>query len=335
MSGVAGASRIKSRQDFQQFITSYKRLVSKFPGFVSIQPSGSYNSDANKMDFGDIDLITLIKSNKDKKEVKAELVRFFEKQPTTQIVPFTSVKHKGRRSYNSGEIVTVRYHDDTLGYSAQIDNIIALDHDEASFKQQFLDMPAEKQGLILGLVKVATLETPIKQLLARLNIRVSIRLQANQELEFNLSSIELQLRKITYEPGTFKQVDREVLWKSQNFGYLQKLLYQYDLSRTFDELLNDARTIIRNPRSGRRILGVFSSMITVKSGEVGTAKGANKIAALDKIKAVFGEVTENLTHDAEESGELKKSNESVEGLNTSILESHARMLARLQEIIRY
>jgi hypothetical protein len=289
MSGVAGADRIKSRQDFQQFITSYKELVSQFPGFVSIQPSGSYNSDANKNDFGDIDLITHIKSTKNKKEVKLDLVHFFEKQPDTTIVAFTSDKHAGKRSYNSGEIVTVRYHDHVLGYSAQIDNIIALDHIEAGFKQQFLDMPAEKQGLVLGLVKIATVETPPKQLFAKLNIKAPLNLEPNQEFEFNLSSSELQLRKVTYKPGTFEQLSREIIWRSQNYGDLQKLLYQYDLSQGFDELLKASQATIQNPRSKNRMQGVFGSMITVKSGEVGTAKGANKVAALDKIKNTFAE----------------------------------------------
>lgn len=289
MSGVAGADRVKSRQDYQQFINSYKQLLSKFPGFVSIQPSGSYNSDLNKNDFGDIDLITHIKSTKNKKEVKLELVHFFEKQPDTTIVAFTSDKHAGRRTYNSGEIVTVRYHDHHLGYSAQIDNIIALDHIEASFKQEFLDMPAEKQGLVLGLVKIATVETDPKILFNKLGINTPLNLEPNQEFEFNLSSNELQLRKVTYEPGTFKQVDREILWTSKNFGDLAKLLYQYDLSKGFDELLAQSQATIQNPRSKNRMQGVFGSMITVKSGEVGTAKGANKVAALDKIKNTFAE----------------------------------------------
>ena len=289
MSGVAGADRIKSRQDYQNFITSYKGLISKFPGFVSIQPSGSFNSDLAKNDFGDIDLITHIKSSKNKKEVKLELVHFFEKQPDTTIVAFTSEKHAGRRSYNSGEIVTVRYHDHELGYSVQVDNIIALDHVEAKFKQDFLDMPAEKQGLVLGLVKIAAVETDPKQLFAKLNIKVPLNLQPNQEFEFNLSSNELQLRKVTYEPGTFKQTDREILWTSKNFGDLAKLLYQYDLSKGFDELLAQSQATIQNPRSKNRMQGVFGSMITVKSGEVGTPKGANKVAALDKIKNTFAE----------------------------------------------
>ena len=69
-SGVAGANRVKSRQDFQQFITSYKNLISKFPGFQGMNPSGSYNSDMNKNDFGDIDLVVHIANNKDKATVK-------------------------------------------------------------------------------------------------------------------------------------------------------------------------------------------------------------------------------------------------------------------------
>ena len=52
MSGVAGADRVKSRQDFAQFLASYKELLSQFPGFVSMVPSGSYNSNLEKQDSG-------------------------------------------------------------------------------------------------------------------------------------------------------------------------------------------------------------------------------------------------------------------------------------------
>jgi nicotinic acid mononucleotide adenylyltransferase len=289
MSGVAGADRVKSREDYQKFLASYKSIIAKFPGFVSIQPSGSYNSNLAKNDFGDIDLITHIKSSKNKKEVKQSLVQFFEKMPDTVITAFTSEKHAGRRSYNSGEIVTVRYHDHALGYSAQIDNIIALDHIEAGFKQEFLDMPAEKQGLVLGLVKIAAIETDPKVLFKKLSIHIPVNVQSNQEFEFNLSSSELQLRKVTYEPGTYTQTDREILWRSQKWSDLQALLYQYDLSSDFDTLLTQSKQTIKNPRSNNRMQGVFSSMISVKSGEVGTAKGAGKEAALGRVKQTFGE----------------------------------------------
>ena len=288
-SGVAGADRVKSREDFAQFLKSYKELISQFPGFVSLQPSGSYNSNPNKTDFGDIDLIVHIESDKDKAVVKKELQAFFHAHPETKIVPFSSEKHSGKRSYNAGELVSVRYHDDDLGYSAQIDNIVAMDQKELSFKQQFLDMPAEKQGLVLGLVKIAAIETDPTILFKRLGINVRADTAADQEYEFNLSSVKLELRKVTYEPGTFKQQDREVLWVSQNWQDLQKLLYQYDLSQSFEELLSASKTIIKNPRSNQRMQGVFASMITVKSGEVGTAKGAGKEAALAKMQQTFRE----------------------------------------------
>jgi hypothetical protein len=289
MSGVAGADRVKSRQDFKQFLTSYQQLIAKFPGFISLQPSGSYNSNPDKMDFGDIDLIVHIQSTKDKAAVKKELQTFFHNHPDTVIVPFSSEKHAGKRSYNAGELVSVRYHDDTLGYSAQIDNIVALDQTEASFKQEFLDLPAEKQGLILGLVKIAAIETQPQILFKRLGITARDNLEPNQEYEFNLSSVELQLRLVTYEPGTYKQADRQVLWTSRSFDDLKKLLYQYKLDADFDSLLLQAKQTIKNPRSNARMEGVFSSMITVKSGEVGTAKGAGKEAALAKIQQTFKE----------------------------------------------
>lgn len=289
MSGSTGADRVKSREDFKQFLTSYQNVISKFPGFVSMKPSGSYNSNPDKMDFGDIDIVVHIESSKDKAAVKKELVAFLDRLPDNVIVPFTSNKHAGKRTYNAGELVTVRYHDERLGYSAQIDNIVALDQTEASFKQQFLDLSAPKQGLILGLVKVSAIETDPIELFSKLGIRVNSSLERNQEYEFNLSSVELQLRKVTYEPGTYKQADREVLWTSRNFEDLQKLLYQFDLNLPFDKLLSQSKQILKNPRSSNRMQGVFGSMISVKSGEVGTAKGDEKTAALNKVKSTFSE----------------------------------------------
>lgn len=289
MSGSTGADRIKSRKHFEKFLKSYETLISKFPGFVSIKPSGSFNSDLSKQDFGDIDLITHIKSNKDKATVKKELAAFMSKLPDSIIVPFSSVKYSGKKVANTGEIVTVRYHDAELGYSVQIDNIIALDKVEAEFKGTFLDLPAEKQGLVLGLVKVATLETDPSVLFKKMRINAPTDLPPDTEYEFNLSSVELQLRRVHYEPNSYKQISREVVWTSRNFKSIKDLLYQYDLNKPFDELLKQAKLKIHNPRSGKRISGVFSSMITVKSGEVGTPKGKNKEVALNKIKRVFGE----------------------------------------------
>jgi hypothetical protein len=290
MSGSTGAPRVQSREHFKQFLDSYYKIISKFPGFVSIKPSGSYNSNLDKNDFGDIDLITHIETRNDKATVKKELVDFFNKMDDSVIVPFTSDKHAGRKTYNAGELVTVRYHDKKLGYSAQIDNIIALDKTEADFKQLFLDLPAEKQGLVLGLTKVATIETDPKKLFAKLNIKVPTALPKDQEYEFNLSSVEIQLRKVTYEPGTVKQESRVVVWRSRNFDDLEKILYQFNINTSFEDLIKQAKKKLKNPRSSARMQGVFSSMISVKSGEVGTQKGADKTAAINKVKSLFGEM---------------------------------------------
>lgn len=289
MSGSTGADRVKSREHFKQFLKSYEQLIKKFPGFVSIKPSGSYNSDITKQDFGDIDLITHIKSDKDKATVKKELAAFMSKLPDSVVVPFSSAKYMGKKVGNTGEIITIRYHDPVLGYSAQIDNIIALDEDEAEFKGTFLDLPAEKQGLVLGLVKVATLETDPAILFKKLGIRQPADLPPDTEYEFNLSSAELQLRKSHYQPGTYNQVSREVLWRSRNYSDVVKLLYQYDLNKSFEDLIKQAKTKIKNERSGRRISGVFKSMVSVKSGEVGTPKGDKKTASIRKVTQVFGE----------------------------------------------
>ena len=283
-SGVTGADRIKSRKDYSQFIASYTRVISKFPGFVSLKTSGSFNSDLNKNDFGDIDLIVHIASDMDKPSIKKELQKFFLAMPETIIVPFTSPKHIGKRTYNAGELVSVRYHDKKLGYSVQIDNIIATSKIEAEFKQKFLDYPAEEQGLLLGLTKIATLETPPSVIFKKLGIKVSPILQPNQEFEFNLSGVNLQLRKVTYFPNSYKEMSREIVWNSNNFEDLRTLLYQYDIDAGFDVLLQKVKQTINNPRSRHRLQGIFNSMITVKSGEVNTPKGYGKIAAQNKLK---------------------------------------------------
>lgn len=287
-SGVAGASRVTSRQDFEKFLQDYESLISEFPGYQSMQATGSYHSDPNKEDFGDIDLVVHIESDADKAQVKRDLAQFLQAQPETIIVPFSSEKHAGKRTYNAGELVSVRFHSNTVGDSAQIDNIIALSPSEATYKAGFLNYAAPKQGLILGLVKVAAQETDPARLFDRLGIDIDSDLPEDQEWEFNISPVELQLRRVTYEPGTTRQIHRDIVWRSRNMDDLETLLYQYDLDQGFEDLVVQAQNVIKNPRSGSRISGLFRSMITVKSGEVGTPKAQQKIAATRLIDQVFG-----------------------------------------------
>ena len=287
-SGSTGADRVTSRADFKQFLASYEKLIRDFPGYVAMKPSGSYNSDLAKHSFGDIDLVVHIKSDKTKVEVKKDLAVWLTAQPDTVIVPFGSAKYKGKRHLSTGELVTVRYHDDTLGYSAQVDNIISLSPEETHFKGSFLDLPAERQGLVIGLAKVAAIETAPSILFKKLGIKAQPELPENEEYEFNLSSVELSLRHNVYKPGTFETVKTTPIWTTKKFTDVEKLLYQYELDVSFDDLLKQIKRTLKNPRSAKRVAGVFSSMISVKSGEVDTPKGDNKLAAQAKVRSVLG-----------------------------------------------
>jgi hypothetical protein len=159
MSGSAGGNRIL-REDVQETIEHYRFYVlGVYDTYRNSIITGSYNY-SDKKDFGDIDLIVEIHDNFSKKITKENFVKYLETFSDTIIVPFKSEKYKGKKHLNTGEIVTILYpivHSDKY---IQIDNIISKSSEETDFKNHFLSFPAIKQGLILGLVKVAVLENP-------------------------------------------------------------------------------------------------------------------------------------------------------------------------------
>lgn len=168
----------------------------------------------------------------------------------------------------------------------QIDNIVALSAEEANFKREFLDLPAEKQGLILGLVKVAAIEYEVSMLWDMLGIsklKLPFAKGLDWEWEFSLSSSKLELRLVHYKSGTTEQLQHDIYWTSQNWDDVKKLLGHYNLDKSFSELLIDVKNTIVNPRSAKRIMGLFKSMVSVKSGEVGTPKGEIKERALTQV----------------------------------------------------
>lgn len=290
MSGVAGGNRIKKADVERTFSDYYNKVLKQIDGFQRAGLSGSVKA-GSKSDYGDLDLIVLFRGE-DKKEVKKRIVDYVSKLPDNVIVPFKSEKYQGKKYYNSGEIITVLFpisnNDDEY---IQIDNIIALDETEHTFKTSFLDLPAEKQGLILGLVKTITLEENPKTIFKRLGITDVPKLEEDEEFEFNLSSGKLTLRKVKLKD--FKEVGREDVWSSTNWSDIQSLLKRYNLDQDFEKLLKQVSRKLKNPRSRRRIPGIFKSMITVKSGEVGTAKGAAKEKALAQVQSILVEDTKN------------------------------------------
>jgi cytidyltransferase-like protein len=286
MSGSAGGNRI-TRESVAKTVDSYiNRILKKFPAFKSAKVSGSYNTSA-KEDFGDIDLIVNLESD-DKKGVKVDLAKFLSALPDDVIVPFKSEKYKGKKYLNTGEIVTILYPiEGQPGEYVQIDNIVSVSDDEAEFKKEFLDYPAEIQGLLLGLAKVICLEEDPKAIFARMGIKNIPELEANQEYEFNLSSAGLTLRIVTLD--NFKETDRTEVWKTSNWSNIKRLFINYKIDGSFEDLLNDISSKVKNPRSKNRIKGIFNSMVSIKSGEVGTPKGDNKQKSLDKVNNTLSE----------------------------------------------
>jgi len=288
MSGVTGNKRIESRKAFVDILNEYKEFIKGFPGYLTLEISGSFNSDKSKESFGDIDIIVAFddKIYKNKKELKKELANYL--LSFNEVVPFESKKYKNKRYYNSGEIITISFK--SKKYSAcQIDNIVAIGTEELNFKKNFLDMPAEKQGLLLGLVKTALLEDD-NVILKELNIKVP-NLEDNEELEFNLSSKELQLRKVTYNKSNldnniYATIKTEVIWRSFKWEDVEKVLYKINLEDNFNSLVSYIEKNIINQRSINRIKGLFKSMVSIKSGEIGTEKAIKKQKSLDIVENI-------------------------------------------------
>jgi putative lipoic acid-binding regulatory protein len=290
MSGVAGGNRIL-KQDVQSTFNAYVDQVLKhIPGFKKASLSGSVKA-GSKADFGDLDIITWFEGD-DKKEVKQRLIDAVNKLPQNVIIPFKSEKYAGRRYYNSGELISVLFpivgkQDEFI----QVDNIIALTEEESVFKGSFLDLPAEKQGLLIGLAKVILLEQDPQDVFRRMGISNLPKLSKGEEYEFNLSSVKLSLRKVKLE--NFREVAREEIWSSTNWGTIKILFQGFNVDGSFEDLLDDIAKKLNNPRSKNRIAGIFKSMVTVKSGEVGTAKGKGKEDALEKVAQTLSEALDD------------------------------------------
>jgi cytidyltransferase-like protein len=112
-------------------------------------------------------------------------------------------------------------------------------------------------------------------------------LEPNQEYEFNLSSAGLTLRIVTLD--NFKETDKTDVWKTSNWSSIKKLFTNYNIDGSWEDLLNDLSSKLQNLRSKNRIKGIFNSMVSIKSGEVGTPKGDNKQKALDKVNSTLAE----------------------------------------------
>ena len=284
MSGAAGGTRIPRSAVDQTVKDFISNILSKIPGFKSAKISGSYNQPV-KQDFGDIDLVVSIETDKDKKEVKKMIVDYFEGLNDKELPYLNSERHKGKKAINHGEIISNLYPISGMpGEFVQIDNIIAVSESEGDFKKVVLDYPAELQGLILGLVKTPLLEEDTEQVFRRMGIKDVPSLGPNQEYEFHLDTSGLSLKIVTLDEN-YRQLDSNVIWESTSWEDVKRLLKDFNLDGTFEQFVEKIKKF-KNPRSKNRVKGFFKTSIKVGSAEQGTPKGDGKQQALDTIAAL-------------------------------------------------
>jgi cytidyltransferase-like protein len=287
MSGSIGANRIP-RSAVEATLKAYTdKVLRKFPGFKSAKISGSYNTSV-KPDHGDLDLVIHIEGDEtDKKILKQKFVAFLNS--LSEIPPFKSGRHIGKKSAGTGDIVITQF--PIEGYpdlTVQIDNMIVMSEQESDYRKSFLDLPAEKQGLLVGLAKAILLEEDPQAIFSRLGIKNVPELDDNQEFEFNLSNKGLTLRLVTLGDN-FKETGRNDIWDSFNWNDVEKLFKNYNLNGSWEDLLDDIKNKLQNPRSKNRVKGVFNSLVVVNAGEAGTPKGDNKLKAKEKVSATLSE----------------------------------------------
>ena len=177
----------------------------------------------------------------------------------------------------------------------QIDVIFSLDTKELNFKKEFLNLPAEKQGLILGLAKAAMLdESKHQNIFSVIGIPYVKLTDPNQEYDITLSSVALTIDKITYEDRvSYKVAGKENLAKITDWNKIVDIIHNViedAINMSFEDLLAKIKEKDwKGDRALKRIAGTFKSMISIKSGEVGTPKGDRKAETLAKVAALVEE----------------------------------------------
>lgn len=306
MSGSIGANRIPSsavKATVQSFID---KVLKKYPTFKSAKITGSYNiipkdEEGNVVGghekpegHGDIDLVIELEGDRaDMKKIKADFAAYLNSLSDDVTVPFRAGRYTGKKTAGTGDIVITQYHVEGFpDLTVQIDNMIVSSEEESTYRTSFLDIPGPKQALLIGLAKTMCIEEDPNDIFQRLGIKDVPPLQENQEYEFTLSSKGLTLRIVTLE--NFRETARQDIWTSYSWSDVETLFKDYNINGSFKELLDQlASKQWKSQRSKNRIKGTFKSMLVIGSGEVGTPKGADKEAALDKVNQLLSEALDD------------------------------------------
>ena len=306
MSGSIGANRIPSSAVKKTVDSFIEKVLKKYPTFKSAKITGSYNiipkdEEGNVIagyekeeGHGDIDLVVELEgSREDMKKIKADFAAYLNKLPNDVTVPFRAGRHTGKKTAGTGDIVITQYPIEGFpDLTVQIDNMIVSSEEESTYRTSFLDIPGPKQALLIGLAKTMCIEEDPNDIFQRLAIKDVPPLQENQEYEFTLSSKGLTLRIVTLE--NFRETARQDIWMSYGWSDVETLFKDYNINGSFKELLDQlASKQWKSQRSKNRIKGTFKSMLVIGSGEVGTPKGADKEAALDKVNQLLSEALDD------------------------------------------
>jgi hypothetical protein len=282
MSGAAGGVTI-NKEDLKSTIRDYRENVLK-----PLNLDKSYNITGirrrpEKNVFGDIDIVISFPGG-DKKVLKQEFA-----QHLSQIDKIPTIPRKNNQKYFiHGSIVTTLYPiSNKPGQYVQIDNIVAASEDEGKFTYSMLDLPAQEQGLALGLAKTVFTElnpTQIKQLFNDLNIPKDTETPGEgEEYDFNLNTSELSLRIVPVGQNNGREI-----WKSTKFNDIKTLLKSLgvDLEKDkFEDMIQVIKTF-KNRRSIERLKGMFTRNIRVGDAEVGRDKGIAKQKSIDTVSSL-------------------------------------------------
>lgn len=282
MSGAAGGSRI-NKENLKATIRDYRDNILKPLGLDKSYKITGVRSRPEKNIFGDIDVVVSFPGG-DKKELKQNLANFLE-----QVNKIPEIPSKNNKKYFiHGSIVSILY--PIAGKEneyVQIDNIVTSSQEEGKFTYKMLDLPAQEQGLALGLVKAVFSEldeNQIQKLFRNLNIPKDIEQPGEgEEYDFGLNPSELTLSIVPIGKG-----GGQTIWKSNKFSDVKTILdaLGIDIEKDkFDTIISKIKKF-KSRRSIDRLKGMFTKNIRVGSAEVGLDKGIKKQQSLDIVNAL-------------------------------------------------
>ena len=281
MSGAAGGSRIK-KEDLKATIRDYRDNVLKPLGLDKSYTITGVRSRPEKEIFGDIDVVVSFPEG-DKKELKQTLAGFVEQVNKIPEIP----QKKNKKYFIHGSIVSILYpiYGKENEY-VQIDNIVTASKEEGKFTYKMLDLPAQEQGLALGLVKAVFSEldqNQIDQLFKDLGLSNVEKPGEDEEYDFNLNPSELSLKIV--KKGTS---NGKTIWTSNKFSDIKTVLSALgiDIEKDkFDTIVSKIKKF-KNRRSIDRLKGMYARNIRVGDAEVGLEKGIKKQQSLDTVNAL-------------------------------------------------